>query len=118
MAEPEKDTIIYHILPKTNWEQAAASGLYQPGSLASEGFIHCSTYDQVLRTANLLFNDQDDLILLGIDTQRVNAKIRYEDTAGSGMAFPHIYGPLNPGAVVSARSLSKNDEGLFVMPEE
>jgi len=35
--------LIYHIARRADWESARSSGLYTADSLATEGFIHCST---------------------------------------------------------------------------
>ena len=45
------------------------------------------------------FVGRDDLVLLEIDTDRLSAELRWED------GFPHLYGPLELEAVVSARRL-------------
>ena len=45
MTEP-----IYHIATSADWGEGQASGLYQPESLHSEGFIHCSAREQVIST--------------------------------------------------------------------
>ncbi len=43
---------IYHITARTDWDAARQSGEYCADSLDDEGFIHASTQEQVLRTAN------------------------------------------------------------------
>ena len=42
-------SIIYHITRRADWQAALAAHAYTADSLASEGFIHCSTAQQVLR---------------------------------------------------------------------
>jgi len=90
---------LYHITDHQNWNAAQDTGAYRADSLESEGFIHCSTQDQVVRVANALYRGQANLLLLVIDPDRVQPEIRYEDSHGSGELFPHIYGPLNLDAV-------------------
>ncbi len=109
--------VIYHILPKKDWLAAEKSGTYTPPSLNNEGFIHCSKIDQVVRSANQFFVDQDDLYLLCIASEKVRADIRYEDSTGEGILFPHIYGPLNLSAIVDVSPLEKNWRGKFVLPK-
>lgn len=116
--------IILHIITKTDWEQAQKGGGYTPPSLASEGFIHCSTIEQTADTANLFFKEQKDLLLLSIDTFQLESPLVYEAPAGmpndenrSGQ-FPHIYGHLNLNAVVKVTSFPFNSEGIFVLPKE
>ena len=48
--------IIYHLARRSEWEEAGTSGPYRAGSLAEEGFIHCSRdEEQMLGVANRLF---------------------------------------------------------------
>ena len=58
-------TIIYHLAGSAEWEAGAASlknrtGEYRAGSLAEEGFIHCSEDEaQMFRVASRLFNGRN-----------------------------------------------------------
>ena len=107
-----------HITTRDEWEQAQATGEYSVDSLKNEGFIHCSTPQQVLGPANALYHGRHGLILLLIDPDRVGARIVYEDCYQSGQAFPHIYGPLNADAVVQVVDFPPNDDGTFALPAE
>ena len=107
---------IFHITKRDEWDRAKQAGTYEAPSLASEGFIHCSTIDQVIQTANRLFRDQRGLVLLEIDTDRVGAEIKYENCEGGRENFPHIYGPLNPESVARVIPFEPGEGGLFVMP--
>ena len=105
-----------HILSRGDWESAQKEGVYTPRSLGSEGFIHCSTAAQVLRTANTFYKEQDDLMLLWIAENKVSAEIRFEDLNDEEMLFPHIYGALNLDAVVGQQPFAKGEDGKFVLP--
>ena len=109
-------TPILHITKLELWHRAKQEGTYHAGTLASHGFIHCSKPDQVIRVANFLFRSQPDLVLLCIDPERVQAEIRYKNLDGGQDLFPHIYGPLNVDAVVSALDFSPQEDGTFVLP--
>jgi uncharacterized protein (DUF952 family) len=106
-------SVIFHICLPAAWA-AAGSGEYRSMSLDSEGFIHCSTPDQVVEVANYLFRGQRGLILLIIDPGRVISPIRYED-AGNGKLYPHIYGPLNSSAVVAVEPFEPSADGTFAL---
>ena len=108
--------IIYHITRKTDWETARAAGAYAADSLATEGFIHCSTADQVIATANRLFRGRHDLVLLCIDTGRVNAEIRHENLEGGSNLFPHVYGALATAAVRAIHDFPPQTDGSFELP--
>lgn len=110
--------MILHIIPRPEWAAAVQVGEYRPASLPAEGFIHCSTPEQVLGPANAFYRGQTDLLLLVIDPARVAAEIVYEDCYETGQAFPHIYGPLAPEAVTAVLDFPPGPDGLFHLPDE
>jgi uncharacterized protein (DUF952 family) len=105
--------MIFHILPLTDWLAAQAAGAYTPPSLAGEGFIHASTREQVLATANNFFTGESGLVLLCLDETKISASIINEGE----QLWPHIYGPLNLGAVVRVADFPPGPDGLFRLPE-
>lgn len=110
--------IILHITSRRDWEGAQAAGSYRADTLASEGFIHCSTPEQAIPVANLVFRGRPDLVLLCIDPGRVAAEIRYENLEGGEESFPHVYGPLNLDAVIQVFDLPPGEGGRFTLPVE
>src|SRR5215210_3647778 len=107
---------IFHITKRGEWERAKREGIYRTQTLASEGFIHCSRSDQVIRVADRLFRGQTGLLLLEIDTRQVRAEIRFENCEGGQEAFPHIYGAIDLGSVVRVLSFEPGADGSFAMP--
>ncbi len=108
--------MILHITTQAAWETAVATGQYTADSLASEGFIHCSTPTQVVGTANALFRGQPGLVLLCINPAQMQAPVVYEDCYETGQAFPHIYGALNLAAVTAVLEFPPNPDGTFSLP--
>jgi uncharacterized protein (DUF952 family) len=108
---------ILHLTPRDRWETAKNIGTYRSDSLATEGFIHCSTLAQVIGSANRFFKQQTDVVILIVDVDRVTAEIKYEGVDSTNL-FPHIYGELNIDAVIQSIDLETNLDGLFVMPKE
>jgi uncharacterized protein (DUF952 family) len=104
---------IYHIVPEQLWREHKSGGEYRGDTLDSEGFIHCSTEEQVIRTANRVFRGRDGLVVLRIDPSMLVSRLVYEDTSGAGEDFPHIYGPLNIAAVEGSQQLRIGADGLF-----
>ena len=109
-------TTIFHITKRGEWERAQREGVYRAPSLASEGFIHCSRGDQVLRVADRLFRGRTGLVLLEIDAGRVRAEIRYENCEGGQEDFPHVYGPLDLDSVARVFEFEPREDGSFAMP--
>jgi uncharacterized protein (DUF952 family) len=112
--------LIYHIIPRLQWEQAQAAGTYSAASLATEGFIHASTREQVADTANRYYHGQPGLMLLAIDPEKTSAEVRFDPVERDGVLthFPHIYGPLNLDAVLAAAALPPQPDGSFTFPAE
>ncbi len=113
--------MIFHIVKRGDWQAARERGKYEPPSLTSEGFIHCSTRTQTLPTADRWFRGEADLVLLYIDPQRVAVPVRMEPPADPAderrhELFPHIYGPLNLDAVIQAVGLPCAADGSFLWP--
>lgn len=108
--------IILHITTEKEWQTAVAAGHYRADSLESEGFIHCSTVEQVLMPANQMFAGRTDLILLTIDPAKLTSKLVYEDCYETGHQFPHIYGPLNLDAVTGFVTFPPEADGRFSLP--
>lgn len=113
-------SFIYHITTASDWAQAQAAGECTMSTrgmtLAEQGFIHCSTADQVALVANMIYQGLPDLLVLVIDAGRVRPEIRFERVPGADEPFPHIYGPLNADAVVGARRFEPGPDGRFSFP--
>lgn len=108
--------VIFHITRDDAWNSSAVAGIYRTKMFPIEGFIHCSTREQVIQVANLRFRGQTGLVLLSIDTDKVTAEILYENLEGGQQMFPHIYGELNLDAVVQVAEFEPGTDGYFSLP--
>jgi uncharacterized protein (DUF952 family) len=98
--------MIYHAITLENWETALQQGFYEAPSLALEGFIHCSTVNQVKGVLERYYKDVLNLRLLHIDESKLIASLKYELAPSVNEEFPHIYGRLNLDAVVEVEQLN------------
>lgn len=105
---------IYHLALRHAWE--VASEEREPyrrstidRSLDDEGFIHCSYRDQVQGVADRFYGGRTDVLLLTIDTSKVEAEVRAEN------GFPHIYGPVPIEAVVRVEPVPWGDDGRLLV---
>jgi uncharacterized protein (DUF952 family) len=113
---------IYHITSKGAWIEATRKGQYTADSLASEGFIHCSTAAQVLPVARQFYRGQTGLVVLVIDTRRLESTVAWEHSVpppgvAESSAFPHVYGPIGLDAITACLDLEADGAGGFIMPE-
>jgi uncharacterized protein (DUF952 family) len=81
------------------WEEAQDKGVYEPPSFQREGFIHCSTEEQLDDVMKRHFPEHENLVKLIIDPARLTQKLQYDKNEEHQQEFPHIYGPLNLEAV-------------------
>jgi uncharacterized protein (DUF952 family) len=108
--------LLVHICSSAEWSLAQARGNVLPASLASVGFIHLSTPGQVHLPANRLYRGRDDLVLLHIDSNRLDSPLRWEPgvaTDPQSMLFPHLYGPLPVRAVIDVTVYRPGSDGTF-----
>jgi uncharacterized protein (DUF952 family) len=117
--------MIYHITSLEAWNEARQRGDYRTDSLSIEGFIHCSTQEQVVPVAEKYYKGQGSLILLVIEPERLTADLKWEPPAEGapppgvpdGSLFPHIYGPINLEAVVRVFDLQSQPDGKYGFPQ-
>lgn len=107
----DNSSLIVHICSADAWALAESEGLYTADSLETDGFIHCSRPEQVLKVANLYYPKVGNLVLLWIDTRVLNAELCWE--ISDGEVYPHLYNPLNIDAVVGVCEFAQDRDGVF-----
>lgn len=110
--------MIYHIVKKKEFRNSQKEGQYYPESLEKEGYIHCSTSNEIEKTANTHFKGQHSLYLLIIDELRVKEEIRYQEVEDRKEKMPHIIGPLNIDAILDKIVLTPDKNGEFEIKVE
>ena len=116
--------MIFHITSRKAWDEAQGRGDFHAESLATEGFIHCSTLSQVLPVVENFYKGQHGLVLLAIEPALLSSDLKWEPPSGGtpprgvpdGDLFPHIYGPINLDAVVNVAEFRPDANGRFQIP--
>jgi uncharacterized protein (DUF952 family) len=111
--------LIYHLCPVDYYKSIPANQAYLPLEFDREGFIHCTRgAEQVVVVANRYYRNDDvrPLLLLVIDEERLTAEIKNE-FAEDGLAYPHLYGPLNRDAILSIVRMPRLPDGSFQFPD-
>ncbi len=96
---------IYHITTKEEWAAAQAKGFYESATLATEGFIHNSTEQQVAGVLDRYYKGRTGLVKLKIEKSKVERPLVFELAGSINEVFPHIHGALNLDAVVEVTEL-------------
>jgi uncharacterized protein (DUF952 family) len=107
---------VFHITERNAFSAALEEGAYGADSLGSEGFIHCSTRAQVLRTASRFFGGRSGLVLLCIDATRLGSALRFEPAEGE--LFPHCYAKIPLEVILAVIDFPCLSNVSFELPGE
>ena len=105
------DEPVFHLAEADTWGEALRTGTYTQSTLGltleQQGFVHCSSADQVAGVLGRFYASYDrDLVLLTLDPSRLASPLVWEvGNPATGEEFPHLYGPVTPDAVVASRVL-------------
>ena len=80
-----------------------------------DGFIHFSGEEQIEGTLKKYYLNQKDLILLKVDTLKLDHLIW--EQASDGNMFPHLYSTLDLSNIVYEFEISLTDDGSHVLPD-
>ena len=107
---------VYKICTKSEWQEVKSIGqLTGSKKDLEDGFIHFSGEEQVEGTLNKYYLNRKDLILLKVDTLKLDHLIW--EQASDGNMFPHLYSALDLSNVVEELEISLKDDGSHVLPD-
>ncbi len=98
---------IFHLALQGVWAEAREADVYRVSTLGLDlddvGFIHCSQPEQIDGVHDRFYGGvTEPVVLLEIDTDLLTSPWQLDDVPGQPLPFPHVYGPVNLDAVVSA----------------
>ena len=107
---------VYKISTKSEWQEVKTKGkLTGSKKDLEDGYIHFSSNDQVEGTLKKFYKNQKDLVLLKVDTLKLDHLVW--EQASDGNMFPHLYSPLDISNVVDEFDIILNDDGNHVLPD-
>ena len=107
---------IYKICSKSDLQEAKNKGQFVGSKKdLDDGFIHFSGEEQVKETLKKYYSNQKDLLLLKVDTLKLDHLIW--EQASDGNMFPHLYSSLDLSNVVDEFEISLKDDGSHVLPD-
>ena len=107
---------IYRVVSLEDWTQAQQLGrVPRCGADDRDGFVHLSTEETMLETANLYFETSEKPLALEIDPKLLGDDLKWESVESrGGIAFPHLYAEGIPmPAVRAAIVLDHSQENGF-----
>lgn len=112
------DTVIFRIAAPEAFAAASSAGAYEGEAFDhADGFIHCSTREQVAGTLEAHYADAERLAVAEIDAAALGDTVKWETSRG-GEAFPHVYGVITWSAVRTVHLIGRDEAGGWRLPEE
>jgi len=106
---------VYKICTKSEWLEVKKKGqLTGSQKDLEDGYIHFSGQDQVAGTLKKFYQNQKDLVLLKVDTLKLDHLIW--EQASDGNMFPHLYSLLDISNVVDEFDIILSEDGTHVLP--
>tara|TARA_B110000003_G_scaffold122362_1_gene124740 strand:- start:435 stop:779 length:345 start_codon:yes stop_codon:yes gene_type:complete len=107
---------IFKIIDVKEWRKVKQSVTYLGSSKDIEdGYIHFSGQDQVKGTLEKYYSKQENLILLKVETLKLDHLIW--EQASDGNMFPHLYSSLDLSNVVDEFEIILNEDGNHKLPD-
>ena len=107
---------IFKIIDVKEWQKVRQSETYLGSSKDIEdGYIHFSGEDQVKGTLEKYYSKQENLILLKVETLKLDHLIW--EQASDGNMFPHLYSSLDLSNVVDEFEINLTDNGIHELSD-
>ena len=106
---------IFKIIKLDEWQKVKQSKTYLGSSKDIEdGYIHFSGEDQVKGTLEKYYSKQENLVLLKVETLKLDHLIW--EQASDGNMFPHLYSSLDLSNVVDEYEITIGEDGSHNLP--
>ena len=107
---------IFKIIDVKEWQKVKHSETYLGSSKDIEdGYIHFSGEDQVKGTLEKYYSKQENLVLLKVETLKLDHLIW--EQASDGNMFPHLYSSLDLSNIVDEFEINLSDKGIHELPD-
>ena len=107
---------IFKIIDFDEWQKVKQSETYLGSSKdIADGYIHFSGEDQVKGTLEKYYSKQENLILLKVETLKLDHLIW--EQASDGNMFPHLYSSLDLSNVVDEFEINLTDNDIHELPD-
>ncbi len=101
-----------HLIPAELWAAAPIDRPLRVASLETEGFVHLTHRigDLIWVGDTFYREDRRPHVVLTVDLDRLTVPWRYDGDE----RFPHVYGPIDRGAIVGHRPIERAADGRFL----
>ena len=107
---------IFKIIDLDEWQKIKQSETYLGSSKDIEdGYIHFSGEDQVKGTLEKYYSKQENLVLLKVETLKLDHLIW--EQASDGNMFPHLYSKLDLSNIIDELDINLTEDGNHKLPD-
>ena len=107
--EKTKPDYLYKITSVSQWESSKGKDVLEL-TPADSDFIHLATKEQVFEVVKKFFADQDEYVLLKLDTDKLPGDLVYEKNPGGKIKYYHLYnGEIPMDAVVEHKRVKQEN---------
>ena len=108
---------VYKICTKSEWHEIKSKGqLTGSKKDLEDGYIHFSGDDQVEGTLKKFYQNQKDLVLLKVDTLKLDHL--FWEQASDGNMFPHLYSSLDVSSIINEFEIILEEDGSHRLPDD
>ena len=102
----------FHLVALEIWSASDTGVPYESGSLATEGFTHCTDGMEALGATFERFYSSDPrpFVAISLDLDALDVPWRYD---AEGSPYPHIYGPIARHAIIGQSRVERDRDGHF-----
>lgn len=101
--------IIFHITDSDTWKENYDGDQYFAPSLKQVGFIHCCLEDQINFVLDRWFQGTEDLLMITLESEKIQSRVVFENLEGGETLFPHVYGPIQNSEILSIKPFKKEE---------
>ena len=110
---------VFRIVYERDWARAVREGSVSRSPLdIQDGFVHLSSFDTVIDTANLYFDPSLNPLVLKMSVSSLGEELRWEWVESRQAMFPHLYGVISVQCVHSTIELIHTDIGFELGQEQ
>ena len=110
--------MIAHCMLKSEWNRIKDEPYWGQQNIENEGFIHCSPIKYLWRVLPNFEREKEEMVIICIDEEKLEAEVRYEDDGNYGRSYPHVYGAINNDSVILVLDYLKDEQGHYMKNPE
>lgn len=103
--------LFFALIPKSDWKRYSLLGKFEPEEFLKNGYISFLIDTELEAAANKLFEGQNELVLLVIDSSRVESPIKHDKSGDINIT--KVFGTIPMDAIIDRIKVNRDSKGNF-----